>query len=103
HAHVPARLLSLAVAGYGTPRGGTGPPPVRSSVAPVVDADAHLERIRAQFGKQADVYARMRQATDEGALNALVEVSRADAGSRVLDVACGPGFLTMSFAARCRH
>ena len=69
----------------------------------MIDSDAHLERIRAQFGKQADVYARMRQATDGKALNALVQVAGAGADSRVLDVACGPGFLTMEFAARCRH
>jgi ubiquinone/menaquinone biosynthesis C-methylase UbiE len=68
----------------------------------MIDADAHLERIRAQFGKMADVYARMRQTTDERSLNALVSLSGADAASRVLDVACGPGFLTMAFAARCR-
>jgi len=68
----------------------------------MIDADSHLERIRAQFGKQADVYARMRQTTDERSLNALVSVSGADADARVLDVACGPGFLTMAFAARCR-
>lgn len=67
------------------------------------DADAHLERIRAQFGKQAEVYARMRQTTDEKSLNALVQISSAGDGSRVLDVACGPGFLTMAFAARCRQ
>lgn len=69
----------------------------------MIDADAHLERIRAQFGKQAHVYARMRQTTDERSLNALVLVSGAAADARVLDVACGPGFLTMAFAARCRH
>ena len=68
-----------------------------------IDADSHLDRIRAQFGKQADVYARMRQTTDERSLNALVALSGADADARVLDVACGPGFLTMAFAARCRH
>jgi len=45
----------------------------------------------------------MRQTTDERSLNALVQVCGADAGTRVLDVACGPGFLTMAFAARCRH
>ena len=66
------------------------------------DSDAHLERIRAQFGKQAEVYARMRQATDERSLNALVQLTGADTDARVLDVACGPGFLTMAFAARCR-
>src|SRR5262249_9138082 len=69
----------------------------------MIDADAHLECIRTQFGKQADVYARMRQTTNERSLNALVQISGADAGSRVLDVACGPGFLTMAFAARCGH
>ena len=69
----------------------------------MIDSDAHLERIRAQFGKQADVYARMRQTTDGKSLNALVQISGADDRSRLLDVACGPGFLTMAFAARCRH
>ena len=34
-----------------------------------------LERIRAQFGKQAEVYARMRQTTDERSLNALVQLT----------------------------
>src|SRR5258705_10210978 len=67
----------------------------------MIDSDAHLERIRAQFGRMADVYARMRQTTDEKSLNALVSISGADAKARVLDVACGPGFLTMAFAARC--
>jgi ubiquinone/menaquinone biosynthesis C-methylase UbiE len=67
-----------------------------------IDSDTHLDRIRAQFGRTADVYARMRQTTDEKSLNALVAISGADAGARVLDVACGPGFLTMAFAARCR-
>ena len=31
----------------------------------MIDSDTHLERIRAQFGRMADVYARMRQTTDE--------------------------------------
>ena len=63
----------------------------------------HLERIRRQFGRQAEVYARMRQTTDEASLQGLVVLSGADADSQVLDVACGPGFLTMAFAARCRR
>ena len=69
----------------------------------MIDADAHLERIRAQFGRQADAYVRLRHTTDERSLNGLVALSGADAGSRVLDVACGPGFLTMAFAAQCRQ
>jgi ubiquinone/menaquinone biosynthesis C-methylase UbiE len=66
------------------------------------DPDTHLDRIRAQFGKQAEVYARMRQTTDERGLKGIVQLSGADDRSRVLDVACGPGFLSMAFAARCR-
>lgn len=67
----------------------------------MIDADAHLERIRAQFGRQADAYVRLRHTTDERSLNGLVLLSGAGTDSRVLDVACGPGFLTMAFAARC--
>jgi ubiquinone/menaquinone biosynthesis C-methylase UbiE len=68
----------------------------------VSDADAtHLERIRAQFGRQADAYIRMQQTTDERMLNGLVLLSGAGPAARVLDVACGPGFLTMRFAATC--
>jgi ubiquinone/menaquinone biosynthesis C-methylase UbiE len=69
----------------------------------MIDADAHLEHIRAQFGRQADAYVRLRQTTDERSLNGLVLLSGAGLDSRVLDVACGPGFLTMAFAACCRQ
>lgn len=60
----------------------------------------HVERIRAQFTRQAEVYARMRQTTDQRGLDGLVLLSGAAPGQRVLDVACGPGFLTMTFATR---
>jgi ubiquinone/menaquinone biosynthesis C-methylase UbiE len=66
-------------------------------------AEPHVERIRAQFTRQADVYARMRQTTDQKGLDGLVKLSGAEATHRVLDVACGPGFLTMTFAARTAH
>lgn len=62
---------------------------------------AHLEQIREQFTRTAEVYARMQQATDERGLLALVAISGAVAEDRVLDVACGPGFLTMAFAKHC--
>jgi ubiquinone/menaquinone biosynthesis C-methylase UbiE len=67
----------------------------------MVDSSEHLDAVRRQFTRQADAYARMRQTTDERSLGALVLISDVRPEHRVLDVACGPGFLTMSFAARC--
>jgi ubiquinone/menaquinone biosynthesis C-methylase UbiE len=62
---------------------------------------SHLDLIREQFTRTAEVYARTRQATDERALEALVGLSGATSTDRALDVACGPGFLTLAFARRC--
>jgi len=63
-------------------------------------ADTHVDKIREQFTRQAEVYARMRQTTDEGSLKLLVALTDPAPSARVVDVACGPGFLTMTFAAR---
>jgi ubiquinone/menaquinone biosynthesis C-methylase UbiE len=65
------------------------------------DSSTHLDSIRRQFTRQADAYARMRQATDERGLSGLVGLSGVRPEHRVLDVACGPGFLTMAFARQC--
>jgi ubiquinone/menaquinone biosynthesis C-methylase UbiE len=64
-------------------------------------SDSHVERIRTQFTRQAETYAGMQQTHDERALALLVRLSGARPGDRVLDVACGPGFLTMAFAQAC--
>lgn len=58
----------------------------------------HLDRIRAQFTKQWEAYARMKQTNDERPLAGLVRLTGIVPGERVLDVACGPGFLTRAFA-----
>jgi len=60
-----------------------------------------VERVRAQFTRQAEAYSELDQTRDERALRGLVALSGARATDRVLDVACGPGFLTMAFAAAC--
>jgi ubiquinone/menaquinone biosynthesis C-methylase UbiE len=59
---------------------------------------SHLEKIRAQFTRQADAYVRIRQNTDAAQLRALVVLSGARPEHCVLDVACGPGLLTLAFA-----
>jgi ubiquinone/menaquinone biosynthesis C-methylase UbiE len=64
------------------------------------DSQDHLERIQQQFTKQADAYVRMRQTTDEAGLGGLVALTGVQPHESVLDVACGPGFLTLAFAAR---
>jgi ubiquinone/menaquinone biosynthesis C-methylase UbiE len=65
------------------------------------DAQQHLQKIRDQFTRQADAYIRMKQTTDEEALGKLAAMTGVQPDHRVLDVACGPGFLTMAFAQRC--
>src|SRR5262245_51962991 len=67
------------------------------------DTQSHLETVRAQFNRQADVYARMRHAADTAAFRQLVSLAQPQPHHTVLDVACGPGFLTMTFAEYCAH
>jgi ubiquinone/menaquinone biosynthesis C-methylase UbiE len=62
---------------------------------------SHTDRIREQFTKQAGAYTQMQQTRDEAAMSGLVRLCGTRPSDRVLDVACGPGFLTMAFAAQC--
>ena len=63
--------------------------------------DSPIERIQAQFTRTADVYARLRQTSDERGHAALVALLDPPPAARALDVACGPGFLTLALARRC--
>ena len=65
------------------------------------DTQSHLDKVREQFNRQAEVYARMRHATDTEAFRKLVNLAQTQPHHKVLDVACGPGFLTMTFAEHC--
>lgn len=67
----------------------------------MADTASHLDQIRNQFTRQAEAYMRMRQTTDEAGLRGLVMLSGIQPEQRVLDVACGPGFLTMALATQC--
>jgi ubiquinone/menaquinone biosynthesis C-methylase UbiE len=58
----------------------------------------HAERIREQFDKQAAAYVKLDFASEMGGLKRVAGFTRVGEGDRVLDVACGPGFLTMALA-----
>ncbi len=64
--------------------------------------DRHLARIQRQFRRQAAAYERL-TGGDERGFHALVALSGVNGAERVLDVACGPGFLTMGFAGQSRQ
>src|SRR5262245_24040630 len=64
---------------------------------------SHLRTVRDQFTRQADAYLRMKTVTDQAGLDQLVSLVDIRPEHRVLDVACGPGFFTMTFAKRCGH
>jgi ubiquinone/menaquinone biosynthesis C-methylase UbiE len=72
-----------------------------SSDHPEAESGEALRRIQEQFTRTADVYARMRQTTDERGLDAIVAIADPKPEARALDVACGPGFLTLALARRC--
>jgi len=63
-------------------------------------SQANVDKVREQFTRQAETYARMRQTTDQKGLDAMVALSGVKQDQRALDVACGPGFLTMTLATR---
>ena len=62
---------------------------------------SHLRTVRDQFSRQADAYLRMKTVTDQAGLDRLVSLVNVRPEHHVLDVACGPGFFTMTFAQRC--
>jgi ubiquinone/menaquinone biosynthesis C-methylase UbiE len=60
-----------------------------------------LHEIKQQFTRTAEIYARMRQTTNERGLDGLVAIGEPAPTARALDVACGPGFLTLALGKRC--
>ena len=63
-----------------------------------MEGTKHAEIVRRQFNRQAEAYAEMQVVRDERLLEFLVGISGVKATDRVLDVACGPAFMTMAFA-----
>jgi ubiquinone/menaquinone biosynthesis C-methylase UbiE len=61
----------------------------------------NLSLIQRQFRRQAEAYSTMKIVTDPRLLEQMVELSGVTPRERVLDVACGPGFVAMAFAPKC--
>jgi ubiquinone/menaquinone biosynthesis C-methylase UbiE len=68
-----------------------------------VSEEQHLAVVREQFAKQAEDYSQMAVVRSEKLLAAIVAASGAGPSDRVLDLASGPGYLTMAFAGCCRE
>src|SRR5712672_3652277 len=65
---------------------------------PEDDQPDNLTLVQRQFRRQAEAYSTMKVVTDPRILDNMVEISAVRADSRVLDVACGPGFVAMACA-----
>jgi ubiquinone/menaquinone biosynthesis C-methylase UbiE len=63
----------------------------------------HKAVVRESFTRQAEAYASAAVITDRVRLKRLVEAVAPAPESRLLEVACGPGYLALAFAARCRE
>jgi ubiquinone/menaquinone biosynthesis C-methylase UbiE len=64
--------------------------------APLSD---HDEIVRREFTKQAQAYAASALIVNNDRLERLIQLVKPHAGARVLDVATGPGYVAMAFAA----
>jgi len=64
---------------------------------------AHKAVVQESFTRQAEVYAVTPTVSDPARIARLIEAIAPAPESRVLEVACGPGFLALAFAQRCRE
>ena len=63
----------------------------------------HKAVVQESFTRQAPVYAVTPTVADPSRITRFIEAIDPAAPARVLDVACGPGFLALALAARCRE
>ena len=64
---------------------------------------AHKAVVQEAFTQQAEVYAVSPTVADPARIARLVEAIAPAPESRVLEVACGPGYLALAFGQRCRE
>lgn len=63
----------------------------------------HDQIVRREFTRQAPDYAASTTIADSGRIGRLIEAVRPSPGARVLEIATGPGYVAMGFAAVCRE
>lgn len=63
----------------------------------------HKGVVQESFTRQAEVYAVTPTVVDPARIERLVEAVDPAPEARMLEVACGPGFLALAFARRCRE
>src|SRR5436309_11240683 len=62
---------------------------------------AHKDLIRTEFTKQATTYPANASIADPNRVMRLVQAVDPSADARVLEVACGPGYVSLGFATVC--
>jgi len=67
----------------------------------MIDNESHIENIQRQFTRQGAAYTKLNYVKNERGLEKIVGLARVGDSDHVLDVACGPGYLTMAFAQHC--
>ncbi|MGH7057399.1 MAG: class I SAM-dependent methyltransferase [Acetobacteraceae bacterium] len=63
----------------------------------------HLERVREEFARQAETFAASPAVGEAALTERFVQAMAPAAGGALLDVACGPGILTVALAATARE
>src|SRR5215217_8115731 len=63
----------------------------------------HDDVVRREFTRQAPDYAASRTISNGGRIVRLIEAVRPSPDARVLEIATGPGYVAMGFAAVCRE
>ena len=66
-------------------------------------AEAHNAVVRREFTRQAEAYAANPSIANPERVERVVQAVDPSPEARVLDVAAGPGYMAMGFAARCRE
>jgi ubiquinone/menaquinone biosynthesis C-methylase UbiE len=67
----------------------------------MTQSEDHNNEIEEQFTKQGDAYSRIDYVQEEEGLKKTVAFTKAGSTDVVLDLACGPGFVSFAFAKAC--